>query len=548
MVVTRFAPSPTGYLHIGGARTALFCWLMARCNNGRMILRIEDTDQKRNTPAATQQVIDDLHWLGIDWDEGPEVGGPNGPYLQSQRLEIYREYLDKLLGSGSAYYCFDTSEELKANRAKAEKEKSSYVYRAPANLPDAKDVEKARAQGKPVTVRFAVPQEKPIVINDLVRGEVTFDPAEISDFIIQKSDGFPTYHFACVVDDELMEVTHVIRGQEHLMNTPGHQALQEALGFRRPEYAHMSVTISETGGKLSKRERPKVLKKFINSADEIDLKELAGIGNISVDEMNSFLKGKTSPDMAAIGAMAEYLGVGLPEINVVDFSRSGYLPEAMVNFLALLGWNPGGDREIMGVNELIDCFDINRFAKSNSLFDRKKLLAFNTEHIRMVSTEKLLGHFKSYLEVNKSAMAGADDAMLEKILKANKGARTLEDIETKTRFVFIGNDQVEYDEKAVKKVLLKHDGLAILKTVGERLRSLEKITPETVEKVLRDLAEEKQVGLGKVAQPLRVAICGTTISPPIFDSVDLLGIENTLARIEITLEKFRADKKSLEDE
>jgi glutamyl-tRNA synthetase len=310
----------------------------------------------------------------------------------------------------------------------------------------------------------------------------------------------------------------------------------------------MSVTISETGGKLSKRERPKVLREFVKADKEIDLEELSGIGGISVDEMNSFLKGRTSPDMAAIDAMAEYLGVHLPEINVVDFSRSGYLPEAMVNFLALLGWNPGGDREIMPVNELIDCFDITRFAKSNSLFDRKKLLAFNTEHIRMVSGEKLLQHFKSYLKVNESAMAGADDAMLEKILKANKGARTLEDIETKTRFVFIGNDRVEYDDKAVKKVLLKHDGLAILKTVGERLISLEEITPETVEKVLRDLAEEKQVGLGKIAQPLRVAICGTTISPPIFDSVDLLGIENTLARIEITLEKFRADKKSLEDE
>lgn len=548
MVVTRFAPSPTGYLHIGGARTALFCWLMARRNNGRMILRIEDTDQKRNTPAAIQQVIDDLRWLGIDWDEGPEVGGPNGPYLQSQRLDIYQKYLDKLLKSGDAYYCFDTPEELKADREKAEKEKRSIVYRAPANLPDAKDVEKARAEGRPVTVRFAVPQEKPIVINDLVRGQVTFDPAEISDFIIQKSDGFPTYHFACVVDDELMEVTHIIRGQEHLMNTPGHQALQEALGFRRPEYAHMSVTISETGGKLSKRERPKVLRKFIKAADEIDLEELAEIGSISVDEMNSFLKGKAVPDMTGVDAMAKYLGVYLPEINVVDFSRSGYLPEAMVNFLALLGWNPGDDREIMPVNELIESFDITRFAKSNSLFDRKKLLAFNTEHIRMVSGPKLLECFKNYLEVNESAMAGADDAILEKILKANKGARTLEDIETKTKFVFIGNDRVEYDEKAVKKVLLKHDGLAIVETVGERLRSLEEITPETVEKVLRDLAEEKQVGLGKVAQPLRVAICGTTISPPIFDSVDLLGIENTLARVEITLEKFKADKKSLEDE
>ncbi|MHC4754799.1 MAG: glutamate--tRNA ligase [Planctomycetota bacterium] len=233
MVVTRFAPSPTGYLHVGGARTALFCWLFARHTGGTFILRIEDTDQKRNTPAAMQQVIDDLRWLGIDWDEGPEISGPNGPYLQSQRRDIYDKYIKQLIEEKKAYYCFDTPEELQAMRDKAAAEKRNSIYPRPEVFPTEDDVKKAKAQGKPVIVRFAMP-DSDIIVEDVVRGEVKFGAGEIGDFIIQKSDGFPTYHFACVVDDELMGVTHVIRGQEHLMNTPGHQALQKALGFKTP--------------------------------------------------------------------------------------------------------------------------------------------------------------------------------------------------------------------------------------------------------------------------------------------------------------------------
>ena len=219
----------------------------------------------------------------------------------------------------------------------------------------------------------------------------------------------------------------------------------------------------------------------------------------------------------------------------------------MVNFLALLGWNPGNDREVMPLEELIDCFDISRMAKSNSLFDRKKLLAFNTEHIRMVDEKTLLGHFKSYLKVTESPAAVADDELLTKIIRAGGGARTLAEIEKKSRFLFVDNGKLQYDEKAVKKVLLKHDGLAILKIVGDRLDVLEEVTSEAIEKVLRNLAQEKEVGLGKVAQPLRVAICGTTISPPIFNSVDMLGMKNTLARIERTLKEFGTDIKSMED-
>jgi len=539
MVVTRFAPSPTGYLHVGGARTALFNWLFTRRMGGTFTLRIEDTDTSRNTPTAMQQVMDDLRWLGINWDEGPEVGGPNGPYLQSQRRDIYDKYVQQLLTEKKAYYCFDTHEELQQMREQAEVKKSALIYRRPKDLPDETDVKKAKAQSKLVTVRFALPQDESIVVNDMVRGEVRFASGEISDFIIQKSDGFPTYNFACVVDDYLMKITHIIRGQEHLMNTPGQQALWKALGFGElPKYAHMSVTVSEGGGKLSKRERPKTLRKAIKSIQDIDLEGLAKIGNISIDEINSFLAGKTMPDMPNVDAMAAYIGVHLPEINVVDFFRSGYLPEAMVNFLALLGWNPGGDREIMPLDELIACFDISRLTKSNSLFDRQKLVAFNTEHIRMTPPEKVLGHFKSYLKVVDSPLLAADDEVLTKIIKLCDGARTLADIEQKSRFLFLDNDQIEYDDKAVEKVLRKGDGLAVLENIRAKIDAQTQVTAENVEKMLRLLAEERQVGLGKIAQPLRVAICGITISLPIFDSVEMLGKEKTLVRIDSAIKRI----------
>ncbi|MBA7679441.1 Glutamate--tRNA ligase [subsurface metagenome] len=242
--------------------------------------------------------------------------------------------------------------------------------------------------------------------------------------------------------------------------------------------------------------------------------------------------------MPYIDKIAKFVGVHLPEINIVDFFKSGYLPETIVNFLALLGWSPGGKREIMSVDELIERFDLSRLTKSNSLFDRKKLLAFNTEHIRMVSKEKLLGYFKSYLKAVESPAISADDNLLAKIIKACEGARTLGDIERKSRFLFIPDDQIEYDDKAVRKVLLKNDGLAVLQIVRDRLAAIELCNKENNENMLRGLAEEKQVGLGKIAQPLRVAICGTTISLPIFDSVEMLGKENTLSRIDNTLKKY----------
>ncbi len=541
-VVTRFAPSPTGYLHVGGARTALFNWLLARHFGGTMILRIEDTDQKRNTPTAMQQVINDLKWMGITWDEGPEVGGPNGPYLQSERLDIYQKYIQQLLDAGQAYYCFETPEELDTRRKEAEAKKEGFIYRRPEQLPTVADNDQAVAEGRPVTVRFAIPQDKPIVVRDIVRGEVTFDPAEIADFIIQKSDGFPTYNFACVVDDALMKVTHVIRGQEHLNNTPGQQVLWQTLFANEPvpNYAHMSVTVSDSGGKLSKRERPKTLKTAIKAMTEVDTAVLAQAGGINIDELEQFLEGKSVPDMPAIDAMAEFLGVHLPEINVVDFLKSGYLPETLVNFVALLGWNPGDNREVMPLDELIQAFDITRLNKSNSLFDRAKLQSFNTEHMRLVPTQILVQHLRDYLKLADSPVQNADDAMLATALEICAGARTLADIDAKMRFAFVADDAVAYDDKAVKKVLLKGNGLEMLAIVREKLAEMNEFTEETLEGMLRGLAEEKQVGLGKVAQPLRVSICGTTVSPSIFDSVNLLGKDATLKRIDIALQKFGA--------
>lgn len=322
------------------------------------------------------------------------------------------------------------------------------------------------------------------------------------------------------------------------MNTPCHQALQDALGFRRPAYAHMSVTVSEGGGKLSKRERPASLRKAIQQKANADRMALASAGHLSPEELEDFLRGDSTPDMPAVEAMAKFLGVELPEINIVDFFRSGYLPETMVNFLGLLGFNPGGDREILRRDELISVFDIRRLTKSNSLFDRKKLAAFNTEHIKICDPKTLLGHFKAFLEQAGSPLQSADDSMLSRMLQVCLGARTLAEIERKCRFVFADDEAIEFDPEAVDKVLRKDGGTEILPLVARRLGELKTMTAEAVEEVLRGLAEEKQIGLGKVAQPLRVAITGTTISPPIFDAVDMLGLERTLKRIAAAVRKF----------
>ena len=533
MIVTRFAPSPTGYLHIGGARTALFCWLLARKQDGRFILRIEDTDQKRNTATAEAQVLADLAWLGLDWDEGPDVGGPHGPYRQSERLELYNRYIEQLLVAGKAYYCFDTPEELDALRQAAQKEKRNFIYPRPEKFPDDQAVAAAKDAGRPVVVRFCMP-DAAVTINDVVRGEVTFEPTEFSDIVIRKNDGFPTYHLACVVDDELMQVTHIVRGQEHLMNTPAHLALQQALGFRTPAYAHMSVTVSKSGGKLSKRDRAKVLKKHLKDNPDYDRATLLQTGGIEDADFDAFLKGDATPDTPAVTAMAAALNLPLPEINVIDFAQSGYLPEALMNFVALLGWNPGDNREIMPQQELIEAFSLERLSKTNSLFDRKKLIAFNTEHYKLTEEDRRLGHFKYFLSSAGSPLLELPDPTLNHILRINEGAQTLAQVENKC--LFLMRDEYDYDPKAVKKVLQKANAVELLRDTANVLKSLAPWEPEPIHNLIKAQADKHEVGMGQVAQPLRVAITGTTISPPIQDSLYLLGQEKTQQRIARTLQ------------
>jgi len=474
----RFAPSPTGYLHVGSARTALFNWLIARKTGGTFILRIEDTDTARNVEGADKKIMEDLRWLGLDWDEGIEVGGPHAPYYQSQRLDLYDAAIKILLEAGRAYYAFDTPEELEAMRRQAQDEKRRFRYPRPAHFPDEKDVRRAREQGRPVVVRFVMPDED-ITVHDEVMGDVTVGFEESDDFIIRKADGMPTYHLANVVDDAQMGVTLVIRGQEFLAQTPRHIALQKALGYPTPRYAHMALTLDMQGRKLSKRD----------------------------------------------GA-----------VEVFAFRQAGYLPEALLNFIALLGWSPGGGRERMSLQEMIELFSLDRMSRMNSKFDREKLLAFNTDAIREASPDRLLAAFDDWLSVNPDsvlAKARMDEPTRRALLAANTTVRTLADIESRAGFIFVEDGAIRYDPAAVAKVLAKGGGAgyAMLERLLPVLEGLTPWSADHIERTLRSFCESAGVGMGKVAQPIRVAVSGSTISPAIGETLALLGKDKTLNRI-----------------
>lgn len=482
----RFAPSPTGYLHIGGARTVLFNWLLARKQGGTFILRIEDTDQSRHVEDSVAKIVEDLRWLGLTWDEGPVVDGPCGPYYQSQRLDLYNRYLRQLLESGDAYYALETTDQLAAMREAAKREKRAVTYVRPSPLPTVAEGEAARASGRPIVVRMKMPSAD-IAVTDDILGTVTLPAAQSEDFVIQKGDGFPTYHFACVVDDELMRITHVLRGQEHLMNTPKHIALQRALGFRTPRYAHLPVIFNMDGSKMSKRDKEK-----------------------------------------AVAA-----GKQPPEIDVHDFRVNGYLPEAVLNFIALLGWSAGEEREFYDLDELKSRFAIDRVGKTNAKFDREKLLSFNTTWATRVSPDRLLAAFKDYIAVNDSPLRAADDDRLRRILGVSGGFRNFRQVEEKVAFLFKPDDAIEYEPKAVQKVLEKNnrEGYAVLRELLLRLESLPTWSGQSIEAFIAAFSAERSLSMGQVAQPLRVALTGSTISPSIHDTLDLLGRGGTLARV-----------------
>ncbi len=506
-VVTRFAPSPTGALHVGGARTALYCWAFARqhrADGGRFILRFEDTDRARSSPESTRGIMADLRWLGLDWDEGPDPDaddpydpatqrGERGPYFQSQRLELYNEYIDALLRSDRAF-----------------------------NDGDA--------------IRFRATED--VTFDDVVYGRITVKAADIGDFVIRKSDGFPTFHFAVVVDDAMMRVSHVIRGQEHLSNTPKHAALHRALGFEPPIFAHTPSIMNPDGSKMSKRDKAKVARAAAQAHG------LQSVG-FDDDRFSQFLDKQTDAvDIAQ--AIAQKLGVQLPEIDVADFRRSGYLPEVLLNYVALLGWNPGGDVERFDKDFMIERFSLDRVNKANSRFDREKLFRFNADTIAAMPKEQFAERLREHLRAFHPEFDRLvnDEHRFALFCEAYQPrARTLSEPATLGRFLIAPRIE-QYADKAVKKNLLASDGagLAVLEELLPKLGAIEPWSGEAAEQAVRELAEAKGIGMGKVAQPLRVAISGDAVTPPLDVTLEILGRDATLTRLRDCLAAFASQR------
>ncbi|MEM8485459.1 MAG: glutamate--tRNA ligase [Bacteroidota bacterium] len=485
-VRVRFAPSPTGLLHIGGLRTALYNYLFARKVGGTFVVRIEDTDRQRYVAEAEQDMLDSLAWASLDYDEGPKVGGDYGPYYQSHRKAHYRHYVDLLLAEGHAYYAFDSKEELDEMRSRlATPENPSPKYDALARQSmknsftmDQAAVQAAIEKGNPYVVRLRVPDDEQIQFDDLVRGTVSFASAQVDDQILLKSDGMPTYHLANVVDDHLMGITHIIRGEEWLPSTPKHMLLYKAFGWEPPQTAHLPLILSPTGGKLSKRNAEKM---------------------------------------------------GIP-VSVRQYQEAGYEPEAVVNFLAMLGWNPGTEQELFTVEELVAAFSADRIGSSGVQFNLDKLKWYNEQYLRGFSLEELQHRVRPSLaaadiEVDNDALAAILGLMQERMSFAS-------DLVTEVRYFF--DDPSSYNEKALKK-RWKEDTPALLQAYMARIESAD-FTAEALETNLKAVAEEHEAGLGKLMAPLRIALSGVAGGPSLYDMMVILGKETCMRRLQKALD------------
>jgi glutamyl/glutaminyl-tRNA synthetase len=528
-MITRFAPSPTGYLHVGGARTALFNWLLARHAGGKFLLRIEDTDLARSTEQAVTQLLDDLKWLGLHWDNAELV-------YQSKRLPVYNALIDDLIRRGMAYKAYESTEELDSQRKQAERSKRQYRYRRP-QLTESQ-ITQYESEGRAHVVRFAMPV-KDYRFDDAVLGaNQGVGAGEVQDFIIRKSDGMPTYHFGVVVDDAEAGVTHILRGQEHLLNTVNHIALQDALGYSRPTYAHLSVIQNLDGSKMGKRDRDKKVREVAGNWLRNNKKTPADLANISsVERVVWWLEDdKRQLDSSEQLNVMKVIGLSqddLPEVLVHDFRAKGYLPEVLLNFLSLLGWSPGGDRERMSMAEMVQLFSLESIGRSNAKFNRDKLLAFSTEAFAAASPEKLVNALRDYLAVNPaSPLNSATDQQLAEVLKMNAGFHILREVDEKSGFLFVADDSIVIRPDA-EKVLLKNErqGLESLKSVLGVLSSVTEWSAHALEAAIKSHCEATGAALGKVAQPIRVAVSGSTISPPIFQTLEFLGKERSLHRI-----------------
>jgi glutamyl-tRNA synthetase len=562
-IVTRFAPSPTGHLHVGGARTALFCWAFAKKNNGRFMIRIEDTDQARSSEESARGILEDLAWLGIAWDDGPVLNTPSGPiggddrrvgpFFQARRLDLYNTYINQLIHNERAYPAFETPEELDAKRKAATAARQTYRYdRAALSIPLPERLRRIAAGEKHV-VRFRVPDE-PVHVTDEVLGEVKYAAGEVDDFVIRKADGFPTYHFAVVVDDELMGVTHILRAQEHLNNTPRHVALQKALvneatgqPFRTPAYAHMPLIFNPDGAKMSKRDKAKAARAAAKSAIQKDPAitpaAIAAATGIPEADIATFLAAKND-SLDTAEALAAWLKIPLPEVEVWDFRRNGYLPEAITNFLSLLGWSPGNDLEKFDNNYLAANFSIDRIGKTNARFDRAKLLSFNADAIAALPDAEFVRRWRAWCADHEPRVNDRlDEARMLLVAPAIKPrAKTLRDAVKAVEFALTPDDQVAYDPKAADKFLKAGTptGLEILRQARAVLAPVEPFDPAPIHAAIETFGASRGLNTGQIAQPLRIAATGSTVSPPLGETLALLGKNTALARIDRCLAAFGA--------
>ena len=482
MVRTRIAPSPTGDPHVGTAYVALFNYAWARKNGGQFILRIEDTDRERSNPASERMIFEALHWLGLSWDEGPDVGGPFGPYRQSERFEIYREHAERLVATGSAYPCFCTKERLEALREEQRRAKVAHAlgYDGHCRAVSPEDGRRRRAAGEPHVVRLAMPREGETVVSDLLRGELRFDNTLVDDQVLIKSDGCPTYHLANVVDDHLMGITHVIRAEEWISSLPKHAMLYRAFGWDLPVFCHLPLLRNTDKSKISKRKNP---------------------------------------------------------VSLNYYRRAGYLPEALLNFLALQGWAIAEDREEFNLDEFIATFELSRVTLGGPVFDLEKLTWMNGKYIRKLTVPQLLGRLRGDLL--------SDEYLLEVLTLAHERIERLEEFVEYARFFFVG--ELEYDAEARGKLVAKkrtpeQTALALERLLEESLDQLLEWEPARIEETMRAYCDAAGWKTSDLFMPVRVAVTGKAATPPLFETMAVLGKEICRRRLRRAAETLRAMK------
>ncbi len=477
-VRTRFAPSPTGYLHVGGLRTALYNYLFAKKYKGKMILRIEDTDRTRFVEGAIENLIKTLHEVGLDYDEGPDKGGPFGPYVQSQRLELYRKHAQELIKKGHAYYCFCSPERLEKMRKEQITSGQQPKYDGTCRTLRQDQVEKRIKEGLPHVIRLKMPQKGETIFQDLIRGEVKFQNELIDDQILIKSDGFPTYHLANVIDDHYMQITHVIRGEEWLQSVPKHLELYHAFGWKPPQMAHLPLLLNPDRSKLSKRQ-----------------------GDVAVE----------------------------------DFLEKGYLPEALINFVALLGWNPGDDREFFTLDELVKEFSLERVNKAGAVFDIQKLNWMNSHYIRKMDEEKRIKFLEPFFQ--KAGYDTSDPVRIKKIISGIYKKLSRGDEIALQAAIFFQN-QITIKEKEALEVLQADSARVVLQKFLEKIKDLAKLDLQNFQSVMKEVQKETGIKKQELWMPIRVALTGVTHGPELPVVIEVLGKEKIQKFVEHILKEY----------